>query len=190
MPLSWLELAMKEEMPLTPIKVIHEEKRLDRRDRMLTKLENSCVTFEDNSQGSADDKAQQTQMTQMTVLPQQREKESQTRRDVYFNPNYLGTQLRPMCRTVKSMKTKRRLERSSRFSNEMSPLQKETYDVQRRHHKDSQTPSGDASSEEKLSTSTSSLAISTMLPLLRRMLATLEGQKYLLEAQIRHERSK
>ena len=42
---------------------------------------------------------------------------------------------------------------------------------------------------ENWSTSMSSLAISTTLPLLRRMLAALEEQKYLLEAQIWRERS-
>ena len=188
-PLSWLELAMKGEMVLTPTDASHVEKKLDETDQTM-KLGGSCETFEDSSQGSAGNKARQAQTTRMMTQPRQMERENQTRRDVYFSPSYHGTQSRRTHRIVKSMKTERRRERSSRFSNETSPLQKETYGVRRQHPKDSQTQNGNASSEEKPSTSTSSLAISTTLPLLRRMLATSEEQKYHLEAQIWLERSK
>jgi hypothetical protein len=92
-PLSWLELAMKGEMALTLTDASHVEKKLDEMD-LTMKLGGSCVTFEDSSQGSAGDEAQQAQTTQMMTQPRQRERENQTRRDIYFSPSYHGPQLR------------------------------------------------------------------------------------------------
>ena len=150
----------------------------------------SYVTFKDSSQGNKDIEAQPTLLTWMMIQPQQRERESLTKRNAYINCNCHGTQLRPMHRTAKLMKTERRQGRSSGFSNKISLLQNEIYDVQLQHCRDSQTLNGGTSSVEKQSTLMSSFAISTMLPLLRRILAASEEQKYLLEAQIQCEKSK
>jgi len=57
-------------------------------------------------------------------------------------------------------------------------------------HKQSQNPSGNTFLKVKPLISTSSSAVSTTLPLLRRMWDALVQQKFLLESQIRLEKSK
>jgi len=187
---SWLESMMSQPLQENQSEMNTGEEKHDREDQKMMKQGGSYAIFEDNSQGSEDIEAQPTLLTRMMIQPQQREKESLTKRNAYINRNCHGTQLRPMHRTAKLKKTERRQGRSSGFSNEISPLQNETYDVQLQHHRDSQTLNGGTSSVEKQSTLMSSLAISTTLPLLRRMLAASEEQKYLLEAQIQREKSK
>jgi hypothetical protein len=166
-----------------------EEKHVER-DQTAMKLGDSCVSYEESSPRSVDTEHQLTLLTWMMDPPQGREKESQIRRNTFTNRSYRGTLSRPMPRIVKSMRTIRRQERSLEFSNETSHLLNETYDVQPQLPKDSQNQNGDTSFVEKLSTLTSSSVTSTTLLLLRRMLAMSEEQRYLLEAQIQHERSK
>ena len=168
----------------------NREERKVGRDPTIMKLENSCTTYEENSQGRVDTECPPILLTQMMDPSQGREKESQIRRNGFTNPNCHSTLLRPMPRITKLMRTIRKQERSLESSSVISPLLRETYVDPPQLHRVSQSQSGDTSFVEKPSILTSSLAISTTLPLLRRMLATSEEQRSLLEAQILRERSK
>jgi hypothetical protein len=189
---SWLESAMRLGEPPqgSQIEIDLYEEKPNEKNQMKTRPADSCESFAESSRKSVDNIAQPTLLARMMTPPQPREKGIQIRRNAYTNHSFRGTRLRPVRRTVKSTRTERRQGKSSEFFNETSPLQSEMYETQPLLHKDSQTLSGDTSSVAKQSISTSSLAISTTLPLLRRMLATSEEQKSLLEAQIQYERSK
>ena len=191
MQLSLLEWEMNKPVQEIPTETYpNREERSVGRDPTIMKPENSCVTYEENSQGSVDTECPPILLTPMMDPPQGREKESRIRRNSFTNPNCHGTLLRPMPRIVKSMRTVRKQERSLESSSVISPLLRETYINPPQLHRVSQSQRGNASFMEKPSILTSSLAISTILPLLRRMLATLEEQRSLLEAQFLCERSK
>ena len=125
-------------------------------------------------------------MTQSWV----RVKESQTRRNVCTNCTYHGTLQNSLPKPAKSTRTEKRLERHSQFSRRTSPLPSKRFDEPLQPRRVSKILSGSTSSEERPSTLMSSSATYIMLPLLRRILATSEEQRFLLEKQIQHKRSK
>ena len=115
---SWLELAMSR--PLqgneTEMNTSNTNKeKPDKEGQKMVKQGGSYANFKDSSQGSIGIETQLSLLTQMMIQLQQEEKGSQTRRNVYISCNYHDTQLRPMHRTMKLMKTKRRWGKSRIF---------------------------------------------------------------------------
>jgi hypothetical protein len=153
-------------------------------------LNNFFECYAKNFYQNTDEGTHRTNQGQAMTPKTIEEKERQTRRSGCTSPNFHGTQLKLKRRGGKSMRTAKRQEKLSESSKQILALQNEKFDDQCQPHKDSLSPNGGTSSREKLSTSMSSSAISTTLPLLKRMWAASEEQKSLLERQIQLERSK
>jgi len=124
------------------------------------------------------------------MMNSQEERTNPIRKNKSINHSCCGTWLKSPPRPEKLMEAKRLLKRHSPFSRRTSTLPNEKFNRQLQPHVASQNPSGSMCSRERQSTSMSSSVISTTLPLLRIMWATLEEQKSVLEKQIQLERCK
>ena len=119
----------------------------------------------------------------LKMMNSQGERMNQTRKSESTSHSCHGTWPR-------SLEAKGLLERHLPFFRRTSTLPNKKFSRQLQLHVASQIPSGSMCSRERQSTSMLSSAISTTLPLLRRMWAASEEQKSVLEKQIQLKRYK
>jgi len=126
----------------------------------------------------------------LKMMNNQKGRRNSIRRSRFTNLSYHGTSQRLQLRPEKLTEAERLPGKHSSFSRRISDSQSKRFTGQLQHHVASLNQSGSISSRERQSTLMLSSAISTTLPLLRRMWATLEEEKSLLERQIQLKRCK
>jgi hypothetical protein len=139
---------------------------------------------------SNEDEAYQVPPVQRVIQKPQEERESPTKRSRFTSRNYRGTLLKLRHRLKNLTRTESKCEMHSLLFKRTSHLLSERSEEPLQLPRHSQSPNGGIYSKEKPLTLMSSSAVSTTLPLLRRMWDTLEVQRSLLESQIWFKRCK